>query len=311
MGKNRVLMTHYDLDGVSCDILMSSMYDFSVKHKCGYMKVKQKIGNGELMWFDSCVITDISLTLEQYNFISGEYKDRFLYIDHHKPSVDMIADLPKNFSKCMMDHKFSATGIILKAFKKVQKLPGVGPYVRAVDAYDKWRVKTHPDIFSMGYDLNALFWYYGYEAYYDRFSNNYSLNYSVNEQEVIDEHKSNRDQAIQDSDKNDFGKNSLLVLNPSKDYINDYTLQLPDYDFYYMVYKNGNDDMIISVRSPLDYVDVGAILRQVRDEFDIVVTAGGHPQAGGADLDGSTPMDSILDVVERINSLLEEKTVPF
>lgn len=309
--KQRVLMTHYDLDGVSCDILMSKMFDFTIKHKCGYLKVKEKISQGDMMWFDSAVVTDIDLTLDQYLFLSGEYKDRFLYIDHHKPAVDMINDLPKNFSKCIVSTKFSATALILQSFKKLHKLPGIFPYVSVVDAYDKWRFDTHPDQFEAGYDLNSLFWYYGYDDFYDRFSNNLSLEYTSKENEVISEHRKKRDEALAESDKTDFGNSSLLVLNPPSNYINDYSLVYHEYDFYYMVYKNSNDNMVISVRSQLDYVDIGIILRQVRNEFDIVLTAGGHPKAGGADLDGRTSFDDILTVVERINILLEETVVPF
>ena len=304
-------MTHYDLDGVTCDILMSKMYNFEAKHKCGYLKVKEKISQGDLMWYDSCVVTDISLTLDQYLFISGEYKDRFLYIDHHGPSVDMIEALPKNFSKCIMDHNFSATAIILRSFKKLQRYDRIFDLVAAVDAYDKWRVKTHPERFDTGYDLNSLFWNMGYDDFYARFSHSFTLDFSCAEQKIVDGHKRNRDASMKKSDMNDFGNNSLLILRPPKNYINDYTIQYPEYDFYYMIYMNGNDNMVISVRSPLDYVNVGLVLRQVRDENDLVITAGGHPQAGGADLDGKTPLDSILDVVERINTLLEESVVPF
>ena len=303
-------MTHYDLDGVTCDILMSKMYNFEAKHKCGYMKVKEKISQGDLMWYDSCVVTDISLTLDQYLFISGEYKDRFLYIDHHGPSIKMINDLPKNFSKCLVDHDFSASAIILRSFKALQRYDKVFDYVAAVDAYDKWRIQTHPERFEIGYELNSLFWNMGYDDFYARFSHSMTLDYTHSEQQIVDGHKRDRDAALAASDMNDFGKNSILILNPPAGYINDYTLQYPDYDFYYMVYNN-NDNMTISVRSSLDYVNIGMVLRQVRDENELVITAGGHPQAGGADLDGMTPLDDILNVIEQINSILETQLVPF
>ena len=150
----------------------------------------------------------------------------------------------------------------------------------------------------------------GYNDFYARFSHSMTLAYSHAEQMIVDNHKRERDAALAGSDMNDFGKNSLLVINPPAGYINDYTIQYPDYDFYYMIYNN-NDNMTISVRSPLDYVDIGKVLRDVRDENELVITAGGHPQAGGADLDGMTPLDEILNVVEQINSIFEAQSVPF
>ena len=37
---------HYDLDGVSSDILMSKYFNFDKKYQCGYAKIKKYIDSG-------------------------------------------------------------------------------------------------------------------------------------------------------------------------------------------------------------------------------------------------------------------------
>jgi oligoribonuclease NrnB/cAMP/cGMP phosphodiesterase (DHH superfamily) len=316
LSKRRVLLTHYDLDGVGCDILLSKIWNFEKRHCCGYGKIRKKIDNGDLMWYDSCVVSDVSLTEKQYNKISEEYKDKFLYIDHHQPSIDMVEKLVDNSSLCVVNNKFSATALILQTFHKklLDTSPTTIKFISAIDGYDMWRHKTHPEIFDRGYDLNILFWKYGYFDMFDRFSENMSMIFSPVEQRWIDEHKKKRDFALNNSEMTEFGNNSLCVINVPSAYVNDYTLQYPEYDFYYMICVDRDNNLVLSVRSTVDdkWVSIGHVLRGIRDSYDIVLSAGGHRQAGGVDFDNKTPLNSIIDIIEDINNQLEAiNNIPF
>jgi len=315
VSKRRVLLTHYDLDGVGCDILLSKLWGFEKKHCCGYGKIREKISNGELMWYDSAVISDVSLTEEQYKKISEEYEDKFLYIDHHQPSIEMVEKLANNKSPCIVNNKFSATALIFQTFSsKLNTSPNTIKFISAIDAYDMWRHITHPDIFNRGYDLNILFWKYGYFDFYDRFYESMNIIFTPMEQKWITDHKKRRDFALENSEMTEFGKNSLCVINVPADYVNDYTLQYPEYDFYYMICVDRDGNLVLSVRSTVnvEWVSVGHVLREVRDSYDIILSAGGHKQAGGVDFDSKTPLDSIIDIIEDINEKLESlNDIPF
>jgi len=307
MSKDRkVLLTHYDLDGVGCDILMSKMFKFEKKIQCGYAKIKEKLNNGDLMWYDSAIVTDVSLTADQYKKISDEYKEKFLYVDHHKPSVEMVHGLGSTPSKCVVSDKFSATGLTLQVFKGLHKQKGIFPFVSAIDAYDCWRCETHPATFDTGYDLNILFWKYGYFDFYDRFADSFSLTFDYDERKWIDAHKKERDSVIANADKTEFGNNSLLILDTPSDYVNDFTIQLPDYDVYYMVCVTHEGKLVLSMRSKMEGKSLGHIARDVKDLFQgDVVSAGGHPKSAGIDFCDKTPLDVILDVVEYVNGNME------
>jgi oligoribonuclease NrnB/cAMP/cGMP phosphodiesterase (DHH superfamily) len=307
--RRRVLLTHYDLDGVGCDILLSKIWEFTKKHFCGYGKVKSKIDTGELAWFDSCVVSDISLTENQFNTLEKEYGKSFLYIDHHRPSVHMIENVSPTDVTCIVNSKFSATALILQTFHKklLDTSPTTIKFISAIDGYDMWRYKTHPEIFARGYDLNILFWKYGYFDFYSRFSYNMSLDFLDKELYWIQKHKKERDRVLDESLKTDFGNNSLLIINAPTNYINDYALQYPEYDFYYMVCADNNGNLKLSIRTDVDNKDlsVGQVLRDIKKGHFDIVSAGGHTQSGGVNFDKDVSLDHILDVVEEINNTFE------
>jgi oligoribonuclease NrnB/cAMP/cGMP phosphodiesterase (DHH superfamily) len=305
---------HYDLDGVGSDILMSKLFKFDKKFQCGYGKIKEYISSGKVSNYDNLVIADVSLTKDQFMKLKGEYRDNFLYIDHHQQSVDMIDSLKKKYkiTKTKMDSSFCATALIFRTFyKQLSKFKGIGKFVSLVDSYDMWRVNTHPDMFLKGYDLNVLFWKYGYYDFFERFSKNLSTQMTKDEQSWIDNHKSKRDNAIKSTEKIPFGKNSLFVFNPPNSYINDFPLQLPNYDFYYMLFSNTDGKLTLSLRSKKDAViAMGDIARDAKEEYSrFIGTAGGHPQAAGIDFDDDVPYDTIIDVLEFINDKAEMEPI--
>lgn len=313
MEKRRVLMTHYDLDGVAAYILADKLFHpIEKKISCGYGKVIDKVNDGSLKGFDSCIVTDLSLTPEQFEDISAEYADRFLYVDHHPSTYEALLSY-NNGSVVEFSVNFSATGLMFQRFQKYLRGKDVGKFVQSVDAYDMWRHKTHPDQFSDGYDLNILFWKYGFDDFADRFSNDMSLVYNEFEKKTISDHKKERDEVISRSDITKFGTNSVLILDAPKDYINDYTIQLPEYDVFFIVYISSEDKMRLSVRTTLEDVDTGAIIKRVMRHFPEIISGGGHPKTSGADFIEDVSLDTVIDVVEYINNEIEDeyRDIPF
>lgn len=307
----RVLLTHYDLDGVSCDLFMSKMYAFDRKFKCGYAKMSKYVLEGKLSGFDSAVITDISLNYEQYMKMSDEYKDKFLFIDHHAPTIDMVNEIGADSkATCVLNKYYSATAIIYQVFMKhLKDIPGVMKYVTAVDAYDCWRHKKFPEEFKNGYNLNTLFWRYKYNDFFSRFLSDMTLNWTPEEQQWIDEHNRDRDEAIKKSDKTEFGESSILSLDTPKNYLNDFGLYYDEYNIFYILYTSVENQLLLSVRTTREDIDIGKTLKDTQRNNPYIYSAGGHPQAGGVDFIENTDLDTILDVVEEINDRLEGKYV--
>jgi len=315
--KRRVLLTHYDLDGISCDILMSKIYDFTEKKAYSYNKIRESISNGYLKWYDSAIVTDISLTKNQFKDIAKEYGKKFLYVDHHRPTIQMLISMEKddNFPICLVNDRMSATALIFyHFFGSLKQYKGIGKYVSAVNAYDMWLYESKPKDFSIGYDLNILFWEYHYDDFYKRFFNSFDLNFTSQEQKWIYNYKKEREKALDRTELHTFGRNSALFLYTDRKYINDYTLEYPEFDVYYMVYINNDDEIVLSIRSTLnpDIVELGEIVRNIKDKHDIILTAGGHPQAAGVNFSKKTSLDDIIDIIEEINNDVEKADdIPF
>ena len=313
---SRVGLFHFDLDGVGCQLLMSKIFNFDKYHACGYGKIKKYIEDDKLSGYESCIIADVSLEHQQYDKLSIEYKNKLLYIDHHKPSVDMINSLSNNKSMCVVDTKFSGTAICFKQlYNKLRNVPNIHNFVSAVNAYDMWKYKTQVNLFSIGYDLNVLFWKYGFYKFADRFSDDMNLKFDYDERKWIDSHKKDRDYTLSNSDMTNFGENSLLVVDAPKMYLIDYTLQY-DYDVYFLIYINTNGKLVLSIRSSIDNdrVNVGNIARSLKENNDNIITAGGHPQSAGIDFDENVGFDDVINIVQEINDKVEYdniELVPF
>lgn len=308
MSRRRVLMTHFDLDGVASSILIKKMIQPIEKRICcGYGKVKSKIERGEMSGFDSCIVTDISLDPDQFGRLSSEYGDKMLYIDHHPTSQEALLHYQGD-AKIHYNTKFSATGIVFQKYAKFLKShEDIAKFVFAVDSYDMWRHQTHPDMFKLGYDLNVLFWKYGFYAFEDRFSYSFCTHFNANEKLWISEYKLARDEAMKKADITKFHNNSVLIFDADQEYVNDFALQMPQYDVFYIVYVSKQGSMRISIRSLLDgdAVNIGQITKEFEGTNTNIISAGGHPQSGGIDLEDGVDVDSIIDIVEAINYRVE------
>lgn len=311
MGR-RILLSHFDLDGVGCDILLSLMFKFDEIYQCGYGKVKEHISRGDLSGYDSCIVSDICLIPEQYKKISEEYGNKFLLIDHHPDTKKLLSI--KNKSNIIFSQKFCATALIFQSFyKNLKKFDDINKFVAAVDAYDCWRFDTHPDMFKIGYRLNTIFWAMGYWDFQKRFFNSFSLDFNDTEKSFIEKNENERDKVIQEADKNEFGNNSLLVITDTSKYVNDFTLECPQYDLYYIVYIDIDGNKKVSCRTSLKNVSLGRTLIELKKSYMCIKVAGGHDQAAGINFEEDTSLDQIVDLIEDLNNRMESGNcdVPF
>lgn len=307
MSKKRLLITHYDLDGMGCDILLSNMFQISKKHRYGYAKIKEAIESPDALTYDSVLITDVSLTEEQFKRLFDHYGEAFLFVDHHPASTDLIRGY--NFGgkpqpTIHVTEAMSATAIIAKEMNKYLAVPdgNIMPFMKMamyVDAYDMWRWKSHPDLFKVGYNLNTVFWRLGFSQFFSKFNKGFK-GFDNEDLKFIKEHDSLKSKSLERSDKTMFNDTSMFVCGAESKYVNDYTLTYPDVDVFYIVYMY-NDMPRVGVRTNLSNVELGPIVKEMVNRFDCVLSAGGHPQAAGVDFIKDTTINDISKVAEEID----------
>lgn len=306
--KRRVLLTHHDLDGIGCDILLSSMVNIEKKYNYGYNKIHDFILGNKWLNYDSIIVTDIALLKEEIEDIYDHYNENFMYIDHHSPTLGVIDKMefaPDSIRPILyIDTKFSGTGIIATNFSKFINNDNLFKLATYIDAYDMWRHKTNPKEFAVGYNLNVLFWKYTYDTFFSKFKNGFS-GFDEEDTAIIETHMKERKNAMDSSEMEKFGNNSLFVCGIDIRFVNDYTLVYPEYDIFYMIYETEGIPTI-GLRATVDNVKLGHIVNRIKGEFDCITSGGGHPKAAGITLKKDTDFNTITRIVERIDKEIQD-----
>lgn len=134
----KVLLTHYDLDGLSCIILAKYFkIDYDGMDIIDYETFEN---NPERFYsYKEIHFTDISPPKELYDDLKS--KGIVIYIfDHHERGL--IYEKEEN---CFIDLNYAGTKIYFNWLSEGKRIPSVlSHYVHLVDTYDMWR-KTHED----------------------------------------------------------------------------------------------------------------------------------------------------------------------
>jgi len=303
-----VLMTHYDLDGVCCDIILSNLFTFNKKIKSGYNRIDGFVLNGDLMFYDSCFVTDISLKSEHIQSLTNEYKNKFFYTDHHIVTKKELDNVDIIDSTILFNDKISATAGIYQYFFSKKKTVDKRLYklTTYVDAYDMWRYKTHPYEFNIGHELNVLFWHFKYDYFFNRFRNGY-VPYTDEEEDVLDIYYDTRKKVIEGTENVEIGSNSIVYIGVDQTYVNEFSLINRGYDTYYMIYVDGNNSLRLSLRTDRDDANFGEHIKGIEPLFTSIIKGGGHKQAAGMSFKPGTELNYVFDVIEYLNYLDEDK----
>jgi oligoribonuclease NrnB/cAMP/cGMP phosphodiesterase (DHH superfamily) len=303
--KQRVLFTHFDLDGVGCEIIMKKAFAFKHRYCMGYPKFRERIKKKDYLGYDSCFITDLSLTQDQYNEIKGVYGDRMVWIDHHQSSLSVEKQIGDTNS--IIDISRSGTAICAFSFQKLINFNAISRFIVGVDAYDMWRWRTHPKEFSYGYDLNTLFWYYGYFQFYDAFCDNPSRQFTNTEKAVIKNSMEDKKKMILAATKERFGEKSMVIIGAHDSVVNDFSLTYPNIDLFYII-NTDKDYFSVSIRSNKEGTAIGTHMRILKDNYsDMIHTAGGHSMSGGMGFNKNSTMNNVLDIIEELDYYITGK----
>lgn len=175
-----ISLSHIDLDGVSCQIVLSKHFQNVEYLNCNYDNIKDYfdiIKNIiETKKVQKVFVTDLSFNENTMSYFNSVVKECNLYnpnieyiiIDHHPSTVDCYQFINVNNIELIADTEKCATKLTYEYFKSQPE--NLLSYVNRVNAYDIWLDSTED--FLKGIELNDLFWNYKLKRYFNTFVNN-------------------------------------------------------------------------------------------------------------------------------------------
>ena len=162
----------------------------------------------------------------------------------------------------------------------------------------------------MAYDLNALYWEYGYETFFAEFSDGFRP-FKKSEKEFLADLHTRKVQVLEDTAFYTLDSGSVVYLTEDKTFINDYTLHFKNYRVYYILrFDNYKKSYVASCRLRRNhgYGDINldkACTDAWKKGFispDTIVSTGGHKEATGIDFSSKATIDDVkhfIDVVDQ------------
>ena len=205
-------ITHNDLDGIGCAILMEKVFPEVKTFPIDYRELPKVLPRVlEKAKMNQVYITDIALTEELAKLCDDHGKVQ--HVDHHISSKKVSDKYPWS----LFDVNNCATYLLWKMLSQYANLEDYKEFVELVDNYDTWGHGTQPT--EKAKDLNRLLKMLGPDVFAQRFKHKSSVKFNDVEEAIInvDKHMEERylqeaityTQAMRDKDGNIF----LLVAN--------------------------------------------------------------------------------------------------
>ena len=266
---DRILhITHNDLDGAGCSIIVKNIYDYVDTYYLDYKDVDSFILEN-MYKYKEVIVTDVTPKKDIIEEVCRSVK--LLIIDHHKTNTHL-----QNKSYTIYNTNKSATNLTYEwGLTLKDNIREYEPLVKLINDYDLWLSE-----FKESKDLNILFTSLGINKFVRRFLKNANVNFTECEKLIIDLENENLhlafDEALRDhrifKDRwdNPF---CLTIAEKYNSEIGDYLLNKLDVKYVLMVNSKKNK---ISLRSKGNF-DVSNIATHFG--------GGGHKNAAGFRID--------------------------
>lgn len=261
------ILTHWDLDGVGCAILLHKAFSKHINetYACGYGKIDKKLNQLARDGEQNIIITDLNLTEDQYNFVHENFQKYFI-IDHHADTENFIKDKNVRFS---LD--YSGTALVWRWLKKEKNIKLDNTFltmVKLINDYDLYTLKDPRSVV-----LNEMFWSFEKFCFYP-FLKRFTNKFQPTEKEWLKARKSlnQKIKDIKNSEHYIIEDKMLIAYNIENP--NEVSLVWPDLE-YYLIFRKGGG---ISIRSKNKSL---LPLYAKLNTFKKVENANGHAAAGG------------------------------
>lgn len=168
-----ISLSHIDMDGVTCQIVISKNLDKVEYLNCNYNNINEYLDIIQDMLLRYSIhnvfITDLSLNKNIETIIKNmalnNINTNFIIIDHHPESL--LFDIKLKNVIIIVDTKYSASKLTYSYFNN--KPESINKFINIVNDYDIWNKES--DNFMKGMEINDLFWKYKLKSFFVSFSN--------------------------------------------------------------------------------------------------------------------------------------------
>lgn len=270
-------ISHNDLDGVGCQILLGAIYKNITYMNLSYLDIDKRLLNLDETKYDFIFVTDISPNVV-------EVMDRFdnlILIDHHQtaehnPKKNRF--VKTTHSATYLTHHFLTRKYGDSIMSKYTK------FVTLVNDYDMWELN-----YKGSKPLNDLYRKYNANKFRERFKSGI-LKLSKSEIDYIKRVKSNFNKIYNEIEIYDFESiNACYFLSDTL--VNEIAHKLLHTDGYDCVFFNTMKSYKLSVRSKLEDFNFGVYLKDKG-------VGGGHKQAAGIDVGTEEELNTMLNNIE-------------
>lgn len=300
----KTCLTHYDLDGVSCAIVLNKVFEFDQILRGGYGRIPELID--QIPDDASIIVSDLVISESDYEKLLDKSKGKLIIIDHH-PETGVLKE---KYPKHPIYYAEDKAGVML-CYELLQKKGmkfslDMYELSRYANAYDLFKRKEEKALFTEGFNLNLLFWKYHFDAFFDRFQHGFD-GYTEDELKFIGYSRKIQKEMLESANYHEFLGNkskALVSVLDDSSIINEIPYYKTGYDVYFMITKFKNN-INISVRAG----DSGLVINSPCKEIEkskYVSSAGGHPQACGITVDADTPDEALTRIILTYYKLLEE-----
>lgn len=287
------LLTHYDLDGVVCYILLRSFIPRINCKPIGYDKLSDNIYQFIAMHSKS-IITDLSLSQGDIDLIK-RFNNNTLLIDHHETSLPFKDQETEKF-KVYINTKYCGAANVLKYFKGKQKFSeSLKTLTYLTNDYDLW-IHKEPE----SKILNYIFWQRGFNAFAEMFKNGYDEKIVQSFRAGYQREQDKKLEHLNNCEKYEFEENGkkLLLIFCLIGYTNDVSLTFPDYDYHVIISSQHK----ISVRCNNNHSLVEPF--NTFKDTEWVDNIGCHKHAGGITFKTDLKEDDLQEAYEVLCGLL-------
>jgi len=185
-------ITHNDLDGIGCAILMEKVFPEVKTFTIDYRELPEVLPRVlEKAKMSPVYVTDIALTEELARLCDDHGKVQ--HVDHHISSKKVSDKYPWS----LLDVNNCATSLLWKMLSQYANLEDYKEFVELVDNYDTWGHGTQPT--EKARDLNRLLKMLGPEVFVSRFKVKASVKFNSIEEAIINTDKNMEEKYLQEA----------------------------------------------------------------------------------------------------------------
>lgn len=263
-------VTHNDLDGIGCAILMEKVFPEVKTFTIDYRELPEVLPRVlEKAKTNQVYVTDLSLTDELAALCDKHGKVQ--HIDHHISSKKPCEKYPWS----LVDVNNCGTYLLWKMLSQYANLEDYKEFVELVDNYDTWGHGTQPT--EKAKDLNRLLKMLGPDVFAQRFKHKSSVKFNDVEEAIInvDKHMEEsylqevmtRAQAMRDKDGNVF---LLVAAEQYTSSLGNYLLQQFEEAEYVLILDMLHDKASLRSKGKVNVADLAKSCG-----------GGGHAKAAG------------------------------